>query len=103
MLSLLEPGGSILLADVMDAKRRREFKDSLIEYKSQHPEARTRTDLSNELYFAEAYFYDLREALPELDEAIILKREHGFANELRFRYDVVLKNLDTAHNPKQGQ
>ena len=105
MLSLLEPGGAILLADVMDARRRREFKDSLIEYKSQHPEARTKTDLSNELYFDEAYFYDLREALPELDEAIILKREHGFDNELRFRYDVVLKKtgLDTAHNPKQGQ
>ena len=105
MLGLLEPGGTILLADVMDARRRREFKDSLIEFKSQHPEARTRTDLSNELYFDEAYFYDLKESLPQIDEAIVLKRDRGFDNELRFRYDVVLKktSLDTAHNPKQGQ
>src|SRR4029079_16669232 len=84
MLGLLEPGGTILLADVMDARRRREFKDSLIEFKSQHHEARTRTDLSNELYFDEAYFYDLKESLPQIDEAIVLKRDRGFDNELRF-------------------
>ncbi len=102
MLSLLNPGGTILAADVMDARRRREFKDSLIEYKSQHPEARTRTNLSNELYFDEAYFHDLREALPEIDKAIIHKRERGFDNELRFRYEVVL-NKTSVDSPKQGK
>ncbi len=95
-LRVLAPGGRVLLADVMDARRRDEFAASLLEYRRRHPDARTKTQLESELYFDEDFFADLRAQLPELVEVSVFHREQGFANELGYRYDVLLHKADAA-------
>jgi amino acid adenylation domain-containing protein len=90
-LKLLAPGGAILLCDVMDARRKQEFAESLEEFQRLNPQARTRTQLEGELYFDEAYFVDLKATLPGVCDVQALHREQGFSNELGYRYDVILK------------
>src|SRR5262245_55186367 len=90
-LKLLAPGGTILLCDVMDARRKQEFGESLQEFQRLNPEARTKTQLDGELYFDEAYFFDLEAALPGVCDVRILHREQGFSNELGYRFDVILQ------------
>jgi amino acid adenylation domain-containing protein len=90
-LRALAPGGRVVLADVMDARRREEFKESLVEYKARHPEAKTKTMPGHELYFDEEFFADLRVRLPELAAVRVERRARGFANELGYRYDVILE------------
>jgi amino acid adenylation domain-containing protein len=85
-LRRLVPGGALLIADVPDARRRREFQESL----SAAPHAAT----GPIEWFDEDLFRDLSAALPEAAEASILHRREGFANELRFRYDVLLTRGD---------
>ncbi len=90
-LRALAPGGRIILADVMDARRREAFKESLVEYKTLHPEAKTKTSPGHELYFDEDFFEDLRGRLPELAAVRVERRAQGFANELGYRFDVILE------------
>jgi amino acid adenylation domain-containing protein len=90
-LRKLNPGGVILIADVMDARRKDEFKRSLLDFKRRHPEANTKTDVGSELYFDEDFFRDLEVELEHLAGVTVLHREEGFENELGYRYDVVLK------------
>jgi amino acid adenylation domain-containing protein len=93
-LKLLAPGGTILLCDIMDAQRKQEFGESLQEFQRLHPQARTKTQLDSELYFDEAYFFDLEATLPHVRDVQILHREPQFTNELGYRYDVILKKDD---------
>ena len=51
----------------------------------------TRTQLDGELYFDEAYFFDLKATLPDVCDVQALHREQGFSNELGYRFDVILK------------
>ncbi|HVF42738.1 MAG TPA: amino acid adenylation domain-containing protein [Pyrinomonadaceae bacterium] len=95
-LRLLAPGGHVLVADVMDARRKEEFRESLLGYRRDHPEANTKTQVDSELYFDEEFFSDLRAQLPELGSVSVARRERGFDNELGFRYDVLLRKADTA-------
>jgi amino acid adenylation domain-containing protein len=90
-LELLAPGGTVLLCDVMDARRKQEFGESLQAFQRLNPEARTKTQLDGELYFDEAYFFDLEAALPDVCDVRILHREQGFSNELGYRFDVILQ------------
>ncbi|HKG23636.1 MAG TPA: amino acid adenylation domain-containing protein, partial [Blastocatellia bacterium] len=89
-LRLLAPGGRILLADIMDARRKEDFRRSLLEFQSTHPGARTKTTLDGELYFDEDFFKALRASSPQIDDIAIMHRQRGFENELGFRYDVIL-------------
>jgi amino acid adenylation domain-containing protein len=93
-LDLLKPGGSILIADVMDARLKEEFRSSLLEYKNWNPQAKTKTQLGSELYFDEEYFHDLKSRLPRIEDVQVLHRDSGFDNELRYRYDVLIKRGD---------
>ncbi|HEX5601554.1 MAG TPA: AMP-binding protein, partial [Pyrinomonadaceae bacterium] len=93
-LKLLAPGGTILLCDIMDAQRKQEFGESLQEFQRLNPQARTKTQLDAELYFDEAYFFDLEAALPDVADVQIQHREQGFSNELGYRFDVILKKDD---------
>ncbi|HEX6864438.1 MAG TPA: condensation domain-containing protein, partial [Thermoanaerobaculia bacterium] len=70
-LARLAPGGALLVADVPDARRREEFR-------------RSGATPGQEMWIDEDLFRDL-------GVASILHREQGFENELRFRYDVLLK------------
>jgi len=93
-LKLLAPGGAILLCDIMDAERKQEFGESLQEFQRLNPQARTKTQLDAELYFDEAYFFDLEATLPDVSDVQIQRREQGFKNELGYRFDVILKKDD---------
>jgi amino acid adenylation domain-containing protein len=94
-LSRLAPGGGLVIADVMNPRRREDFRRSLAEFAASHPgsaaaRAAGRTE-ARELYVDETYFADLPAALPAAQGVQVLHRETGFPNELRFRYDVVLQ------------
>ncbi|HVF90034.1 MAG TPA: amino acid adenylation domain-containing protein [Blastocatellia bacterium] len=89
-LRLLVPGGRILLADIMDARRREDFRRSLLEFQSAHAGARTKTTLEGELYFDEEFFRALQASSPEIGDISVMHRQSGFENELGFRYDVIL-------------
>ncbi|MES1244348.1 MAG: non-ribosomal peptide synthase/polyketide synthase [Acidobacteriota bacterium] len=78
-LRLLAPGGALLVADVPDARRQAEFRQSLAEA--------GRPYQGREMWLDEDIFRDL-------GEATVLHRETGFDNELRFRYEVILKPGD---------
>ena len=101
-LRVLAPGGRILLADVMDARRKEEFKESLVEFKSRHPEAKTKTGPGSELYFDEDFFEDLRSRLPELAGVRVARRTQGFANELGYRFDVILEKVGPGEGRAEG-
>jgi amino acid adenylation domain-containing protein len=78
-LRLLAPGGALLIADVPDARRQGELRRALAE-----AGAPPRPGKAPELWLDEDLFRDL----PAQVE--IHHRREGFANELRFRYDVLL-------------
>ena len=93
-LGLLAPGGVLLLADLLDLRQRAEFRASLEEFRRRHRDdlsLRTKTQPGNELHVDEDFFADLAVALPGLAGVQVCHRETGFDNELRFRYDVVLR------------
>ncbi len=76
---LLAPGGALLVADVPDARRQAEFRRSLAEV--------GRPYQGREMWLDEDVFRDL-------GDASVLHRtplDTGFDNELRFRYDVILR------------
>ncbi|HJX29466.1 MAG TPA: AMP-binding protein, partial [Thermoanaerobaculia bacterium] len=92
-LSRLAPGGAVVVADVMDPRRREDFRRSLAEYAAAHPgSAAGRHREARELTVDEAFFA----GFPGTDEARVLHREQWHANELRFRYDVVLRKEEAA-------
>jgi amino acid adenylation domain-containing protein len=98
---LLRKGGSILLGDVMDARRKEGFQQSLLDYQSRHADAGTKTQPGGELYFDEEFFYDAVAELENMDEVRILHRTEGFRNELGYRYDVLLKKCETTQSRKK--
>ena len=82
-LGRLAPGGAVLVADVLDARRREELRRA-IESAGAAPSARRQ-----ELYLDEDHFQDLGA------KAAIHLRGEGFPNELAFRYDVILTPGET--------
>ncbi len=99
-LRLLRVGGSVLLGDVMDARRKEEFQQSLLDYQSRHADARTKTQTGSELYFDEEFFDDAAAELSNIDGVRILHRAEGFKNELGYRYDVLLKKGEPTQSGK---
>ncbi|HEY2739397.1 MAG TPA: amino acid adenylation domain-containing protein, partial [Thermoanaerobaculia bacterium] len=75
-LRRLAPGGALLIADVLDARRRDELERAIGE--SAGAPVRRR-----ELYLDEDQFHGF-------GTAAVHHRHEGFPNELRFRYDVLL-------------
>ncbi len=94
-LSRLAPGGGLVVADVMDPRRREDFRRSLAEFAATHPGSAAAhsggRNEARELLVDQAYFADLPAALPAAAGVRILARQEGFPNELRFRYDVVVE------------
>jgi amino acid adenylation domain-containing protein len=82
----LAPGGAVLLADVMDARQREAFRASLEELRT----AGGRSQTGAELHVDEAFFQSLPGEIREIAEVRTFRRE-GFDNELRFRFDVLLR------------
>jgi amino acid adenylation domain-containing protein len=89
-LSLLKPGGRLLVADVPDPSQRRAFEQSLSDYLEHHPESRGRMKqgTEQELYIGREWWEDRAEELGA--KVSFHLRSTGFANELKYRYDIVL-------------
>ncbi len=93
-LKLLKPGGTLLVADVMDAGRKEDFRRSLEEFRSKNKdnsEIRTKTDLDGELYVDKQFFYELEDKIWEINQVRVQFREEEFNNELMYRYDVLIE------------
>jgi amino acid adenylation domain-containing protein len=95
-LSRLAPGGGLIVADVLDPRRREDFRRSLAEFAAAHPgsaaaRAAAGRNEARELFVDEAFFAELPRALSAAEGVRVLHREAGFPNELRFRYDVVVE------------
>jgi amino acid adenylation domain-containing protein len=94
-LERLAPGGALLVADVLDARRRGELQREIEAHRG--PSAVGATAMlgapgrGSELYLDEDLFRDLGVALPGAGGVSIHHRPQGFANELHFRYDVLLR------------
>jgi amino acid adenylation domain-containing protein len=94
-LARLVPGGTLVIADVMDARRKDEFLHSLEDFMRQHvaePDLHTKTHLESELYVDEDFFQDTIAELGARAEVSVLHRRHGFTNELGYRYDVIIRS-----------
>jgi amino acid adenylation domain-containing protein len=108
----LAPGGAVLVADVPDLRRREELRASLDAFRAAHrgeEGLRTRSRF-DELYLDEDLFRDLAAELPAIVGGGIgvevLHRQEGFDNELRFRYDVLLRAPvagETAREPQPAR
>lgn len=93
-LKLLKPGGTLLVADVMDAGRKEDFRKSLEEFRSKNrdnTEIRTKTDLDGELYVDKQFFCELEDKISEIEEVKLQFRMDEFNNELAYRYDVLIR------------
>jgi pristinamycin I synthase-3/4 len=82
-LGRLAPGGAVLVADVLDARRREELRRAIEEHRGD--EGAAHAARRPELYLDEDFFRDLGGSVHH--------RTQGFPNELRFRYDVLLTGV----------
>lgn len=99
----LKPGGTLLIADVMDLRKKDSFIESIRQYRSRHgmPDNDWKT-AGHELYCDEDLFGDLQFRIEDIEDMQVLYREKGFANELGYRYDVVLRKCDGIRNAGGG-
>lgn len=87
---LIRPGGALIVADVLDESTKEDFRASLEEFKRNHGTFyKTRVQLDQHLYCHQDFFVGFANQYPDL-KVNILKRNKGFKNELRYRYDVVI-------------
>ena len=96
-IGLLKEEGIIYLDDLMDLGQKDNFIASVQEYKKEHPQAKAKTDWSNDLFIGAAFFDFLQAKYPEIISIDITRKTGAISNELtRFRYDVLLKVNKTA-------
>jgi len=92
-LDRLAPGGVLLVADILDARRRGELREAIEAHRGRSAAAAAPLR-SRELYLDEDLFRDLAAALPGAGAITVHHRLKGFSNELGFRYDVLLHRPD---------
>lgn len=93
---IVRPGGALLVADVLDESTKEDFRASLEEFKRNHGTLyQTRVQIDQHLYCHEDFFVGFTNQYPEL-KVNILKRNKGFKNELRYRYDVVITKSEVS-------
>ena len=102
---LLENDGIIYLGDIMDLDKKQKLHDSLSMYKKNNPEAKTKLDLTEELFLPRKYFYYLQNINPLIESIEISDKIATIENEMSmFRYDVILhinkvrKNVSYRYN-----
>jgi amino acid adenylation domain-containing protein len=86
-LGLLAPGGALLVADVPDARREEDFRTALAAAGAPPRQG------VQELWLDEDLFRDLG--------GEVLHRTAGFANELGYRYDVLLRKEEGTERPER--
>jgi len=93
-LKLLKTNGVILIADIMDIRQKDDFHSSLEKFRRENnnnKNLRTKIFLERELYFDENFFNDLKFDYQTITSISINYRRDDFSNELRYRYDVIIK------------
>ncbi len=91
-LKVLNPRGTLVVADVMDTTKKEEFRNSLEEFKSKNAGqegVKTKTDVDGELYVDEQFFNEIKKSSIQVNEVKVLHRNNKFNNELDYRYDVI--------------
>ncbi|NEW09288.1 amino acid adenylation domain-containing protein [Paenibacillus sp. SYP-B3998] len=90
-VELLTEGGVLFVGDVMDLEKKPLLAQSLAEFKRAHPEAKTKTDLSGELFIPRQFFCNLPSWNGLISSVDITDKRFSVENELtRYRYDVLL-------------
>jgi amino acid adenylation domain-containing protein len=101
-IGLMKPAGRIFLGNVFDREKRDDFLRSLVDYKRAHPEARTKTDYSEELFIDRAFLEDLRHDLPAIAAIETSPLITAHASELsEYTFDAMLR-IDRAAPPKSA-
>ncbi|MGG4446589.1 amino acid adenylation domain-containing protein [Brevibacillus porteri] len=91
-VALCKEDGILFIGDVMDLETKGQLEESLLQYKAEHPDARTKTNWSNELFLPKLFWEVLCEEIPAIKEAECGRKIGTHANELTmFRYDVLMK------------
>lgn len=99
----LKPGGTLIVADIMDLRRKESFLESVRQYRVEHGMSFNDRGANNhELYFDEDFFTDLQLRIPEIDHTEVLHRREGFANELGYRFDLVFRKKIGSPKEKEG-
>ncbi len=86
---ILTPQGDIFIGDVMDQEKKESLLEDIKIFQKKHPEHRSKTDFSAELFLPRIFFEDLAQDLGSKFE--FSEKIGAISNELtRFRYDLVL-------------
>ena len=104
-LKALKSGGTILVADVMDAGRKEDFRKSLEDFKAKEgckAGIKTKTDVDGELYVNAQFFCEIEKKKAEIEKVNVLYRKDEFTNELRYRYDVIINKTSEEANYTGG-
>jgi|GEM_PF-5499553 len=92
MIALIEKTGIIYLDDVIDLCKKEELTNSVKAYKELNPGAKSKTNWDTDLLVDPAFFYELKESIPEIVEIELSGKLGKIENELtKFRYDVIIK------------
>lgn len=94
ILRVLKPGGILILSDIMDLKCREDYKNSINKYRETNILTngnRIKLDFNSELYIDQDYFSELASAYNNIESVEVHQRQNVFQNELKYRYDVVIK------------
>ncbi|MFD2670169.1 amino acid adenylation domain-containing protein [Marinicrinis sediminis] len=102
--TLLKPDGHIVLADLLDLQQKQDYASSLQAFARANPEqARIKQNLDEELYIHEQQLQDLCLQCGSLRVEASYVRGDAFSNELKYRFDVILKKsqeLPSGQSPK---
>ncbi|MED1798837.1 non-ribosomal peptide synthetase [Brevibacillus porteri] len=91
-VALCKDDGILFIGDVMDLETKAQLEESLLRYKAVHPDARTKTNWSNELFLPKVFWEELSGEIPAVKETQCEKKIGTLKNELTsFRYDVLMK------------
>ena len=91
ILSLNEGRGVIFFGDVFDLKLKEMYKNDVLKYAALHPDARSSTSFSHELFIPYDFWYDLANSISQISGIHITHKLGIIPNEInRFRYDVFL-------------
>ncbi|WP_127573070.1 non-ribosomal peptide synthetase, partial [Paenibacillus xylaniclasticus] len=103
-LRLLTPGGVLILADLMDIDQKEAMQQSVLEYKRRRglTDHLLPLEENDKLYCSERFFHQHRLELGrDIESVELLKREDGFDNELKFRFDVLIRKTKEAQSPRR--
>ncbi len=99
LTKLLKPSGQIVFCDLPDLAQKGALETSLLAYQSENPENTNnawKQDLEKPLYFHKGYFEELTSTISGLAKPEFITRNEDFDDELKYRFDTVIKKSNTA-------